>query len=216
GENGELLEPYEELVIDCAEEFTGAVIAAVGERKGELKHMGKHGDRVRLEFTIPSRGLLGFRLEFLTLTKGTALMNHLFDQYGPHRGPLPNRIKGAMIAKEGGTVTAWALDRLADRGIFFVKPSDKVYAGQIVGEQVKEGDMVIQPCEKKHLTNMRASGSDIAVQLTPPRQMTLEQCLEWIEDDELVEVTPESIRIRKATLDHSTREVAAKKAKKAV
>ena len=94
GENGELLEPYEELVIDCAEEFTGAVIASVGERKGELKHMGKHGDRVRLEFTIPSRGLLGFRLEFLTLTKGTALMNHLFDQYGPHRGPLPNRIKG--------------------------------------------------------------------------------------------------------------------------
>ncbi len=112
-ENGELLEPYEELVIDCAEEFTGAVISAVGERKGEMKHMGKHGDRVRLEFTIPSRGLLGFRLEFLTLTKGTALMNHLFDQYGPHRGPLPNRTKGAMIAKEGGDVTGFALDRLA-------------------------------------------------------------------------------------------------------
>src|SRR6266508_2163651 len=122
GQSGELLEPYEELVIDCSEEFTGAVIAALGERKGELKHLGKHGDRTRLEFTIPSRGLLGFRLEFLTLTKGTGLINHLFDQYGPHKGPLPNRTKGAMIAKESGDATAYALDRLADRGTFFVKP----------------------------------------------------------------------------------------------
>ena len=212
GENGELLEPYEELVIDCGEEFTGAVIAAVGERKGELKHMGKHGDRVRLEFTIPSRGLLGFRLEFLTLTKGTALMNHLFDQYGPHRGPLPNRMKGAMIAKEGGEVTGYALDRLADRGIFFVKPGDKVYGGQIMGEQVKEGDMVIQPCEKKHLTNMRASGSDMAIKLTPARELNIEQAIEWINDDELVEVTPAAIRVRKRTLDHSQRKVKAKTA----
>src|SRR5215813_9216725 len=210
GENGELLEPYEELVIDCAEEFTGAVIAAVGERKGELKHMGKHGDRVRLEFTIPSRGLLGFRLEFLTLTKGTALMNHLFDQYGPHRGPLPNRMKGAMIAKEGGDVTGYALDRLADRGIFFVKPGEKVYAGQVVGEQVKEGDMVVQPCEKKHLTNMRASGSDMAIKLTPARELNIEQAIEWINDDELVEVAPAAIRVRKRTLDHSQRKVKAK------
>src|SRR6266540_2958597 len=155
GENGELLEPYEELVIDCAEEFTGPVIAAVGERKGELKHLGKHADRTRLEFAIPSRGLLGFRLEFLTLTKGTGLINHLFDQYGPHRGPLPNRSKGAMIAKEGGEVTAYALDRLCDRGVFFVKPVEKVYGGQIVGEQVKESDMVVQQCEKKKLKNMR-------------------------------------------------------------
>jgi GTP-binding protein len=182
-ESGELLEPYEELVIDCAEEFTGPVIAAVGERRGELKHMGRHGDRVRLEFTIPSRGLLGFRLEFLTLTRGTALMNHLFDQYGPHRGPLPNRVKGAMIAKEPGEVTAYALDRLSDRGTFFVKPTEKVYAGQIVGEQVKEGDMVVQPCEKKHLTNMRASTSDMAIKLTPARELTIEQAIEWINDD---------------------------------
>jgi GTP-binding protein len=212
GENGELLEPYEELVIDCAEEFTGAVIAAVGERKGELKHMGKHGDRVRLEFTIPSRGLLGFRLEFLTLTKGTALMNHLFDQYGPHRGPLPNRMKGAMIAKETGEVTAYALDRLAERGMFFVRPVEKVYAGQIVGEQVKEGDMVVQPCEKKHLTNMRASGSDMAIKLTPARELNIEQAIEWINDDELVEVAPAAIRVRKRTLDHSQRKVKAKTA----
>jgi GTP-binding protein len=204
-ERGELQEPYEELVIDCAEEFTGPVIAAVGERKGELKHLGKHGDRTRLEFTIPSRGLLGFRLEFLTLTKGTGLLNHLFDRYGPHRGALPNRKRGAMIAKEPGDVTAYALDRLADRGIFFVKPMEKVYAGQVVGEQVKEGDMVVQPCEKKHLTNMRASTSDQAIRLTPPRELNIEQAIEWINDDELVEVTPAAIRARKRVLDHGKR-----------
>jgi GTP-binding protein len=203
--DGQLEEPYEELVIDCAEEFTGSVIAAVGERKGELKHLGKHGDRARLEFTIPSRGLLGFRLEFLTLTKGTGLLNHLFDRYGPHRGPLPNRKRGAMIAKEPGDVTAYALDRLADRGVFFVKPMDKVYAGQIVGEQAKESDMVVQPCEKKHLTNMRASTSDQAIRLTPARELNIEQAIEWINDDELVEVTPVAIRVRKRVLDHSRR-----------
>ncbi|MGH9368248.1 MAG: translational GTPase TypA [Thermoanaerobaculia bacterium] len=204
-ESGQLLEPYEDLVIDCAEEFTGPVIAAVGERKGELKHLGKHGDRTRLEFTISSRGLLGFRLEFLTLTKGTGLLNHLFDRYGPHRGALPNRKRGTMIAKEPGDVTAYALDRLADRGVFFVKPMEKVYAGQIVGEQVKEGDMVVQPCEKKHLTNMRASTSDQAIRLTSPRELNIEQAIEWINDDELVEVTPASIRVRKRVLDHSRR-----------
>ncbi len=207
-ENGQLQEPYEELVIDCADEFTGSVIAAVGERRGELKHLGRHGDRTRIEFTIPSRGLLGFRLEFLTLTKGTGLLNHLFDQYGPHKGPLPNRSKGAMVAKEGGDVTAYALDRLGDRGTFFVKPMDKVYAGQIVGEQVKEGEMVIQPCEKKHLTNMRASTSDMAIKLTQPKDLNIEQAIEWINDDELVEVTPVAIRVRKRILDHSKRKTA--------
>ncbi|HMF09205.1 MAG TPA: GTP-binding protein, partial [Thermoanaerobaculia bacterium] len=208
--DGELMEPYEELVIDCAEEFTGPVIAAVGERKGELKHLGKHGDRTRLEFTIPSRGLLGFRLEFLTLTKGTGLLNHLFDQYGPHRGPLPNRTQGAMIAKEAGDVTAYALDRLADRGIFFVKPGERVYAGEIVGEQPKESEMVVQPCEKKHLTNMRASTSDMAIKLTPPRELNIEQAIEWINDDELVEVTPAAVRVRKRILDHSKRKSASR------
>ncbi|MEP6769203.1 MAG: translational GTPase TypA [Acidobacteriota bacterium] len=211
-ENGQLQEPYEELVIDCADEFTGPVIAAVGERRGELKHVGRHGDRTRVEFTIPSRGLLGFRLEFLTLTKGTGLLNHLFDQYGPHKGPLPNRSKGAMIAKEGGDVTAYALDRLGDRGTFFVKPMEKVYPGQIVGEQVKEGDMVIQPCEKKHLTNMRASTSDMAIKLTQPKELNIEQAIEWINDDELVEVTPAAVRVRKRILDHSKRKTAHNKA----
>jgi len=205
---GRMQEPYEELVIDCGDEFTGPVIAAVGERKGELKHLGRHGDRTRLEFTIPSRGLLGFRLEFLTLTKGTGLLNHLFDQYGPHKGPLPNRSKGAMIAKEPGDVTAYALDRLADRGDFFVRPMERVYGGQIVGEQIKEGEMVVQPCERKHLTNMRASTSDIAIKLTPPRELNIEQAIEWINDDELVEVTPASVRVRKRILDHSKRKSA--------
>ncbi|HTK69637.1 MAG TPA: translational GTPase TypA [Candidatus Eisenbacteria bacterium] len=209
-EGGALQEPYEELVIDCGDEFTGAVIAAVGERRGELQHLGKHGDRARMEFTIPSRGLLGFRTEFLTLTKGTGLLNHLFDRYGPHKGTLPNRKRGAMIAKEAGDVTAYALDDLGDRGIFFVKPMEKVYAGQVVGEQVKDGDLVVQACRRKHLTNMRASTADIAVKLQPPRDLTIESAIEWINDDELVEVTPTAIRVRKRVLDHSRRRVTEK------
>ena len=208
GEHGEVLEPYEELVIDCAEEFTGPLIAAVGERRGELRHIGRHGDRTRIEFTVPSRGLLGFRLEFLSLTRGTGLLNHLFDEYGPHRGPLPNRKRGAMIAKEPGEVTAYALDQLADRGTFFVKPGDAVYGGQIVGEQVKDNDLVVQPCRRKQLTNMRASTADIAVRLNPPRLLTIEQAIEWINDDELVEVTPSAIRVRKRILNHSRRKTA--------
>jgi len=208
GENGEVLEPYEELVIDCGEEFTGPLIAAVGERRGELKHIGRHGDRTRIEFTVPSRGLLGFRLEFLSLTRGTGLLNHLFDEYGPHRGPLPNRKRGAMIAKEPGDVTAYALDQLGDRGVFFVKPGEAVYGGQVVGEQVKENDLVVQPCRRKQLTNMRASTADIAVRLNQPRMLTIEQAIEWINDDELVEVTPAAIRVRKRLLDHSRRKSA--------
>jgi GTP-binding protein len=208
--HGAVQEPYEELVIDCGDEFTGAVIQAVGERRGELQHLGKHGDRARMEFTIPSRGLLGFRTEFLTLTKGTGLLNHLFDRYGPHKGPLPNRKRGAMVAKEPGDVTAYALDALGDRGLFFVKPMERVYAGQVVGEQGKDGDMVVQACRKKHLTNMRASTADIAVKLQPPRDMTIESSIEWINDDELVEVTPAAIRVRKRVLDHSRRKVEAK------
>ncbi len=203
--SGELLEPYEELVIDCTEEFIGAVISGLGERRGELRHLGKHGDRVRMEFTIPSRGLLGFRTEFLTLTKGTGLLHHMFDEYGPQRGPLPNRARGAMVAKERGDVTAYALDHLSDRGVFFVKPTDRVYSGQVVGEQVKDGDLVVQVCRKKHLTNMRASNAEKGIVLTPPRELTIETALEWINDDEVVEVTPAGIRVRKRVLDHNRR-----------
>jgi GTP-binding protein len=142
------------------------------------------------------------------LTRGTGLLNHLFDEYGPHRGPLPNRKRGAMIAKEGGDVTAYALDQLADRGTFFVKPGEAVYGGQIVGEQVKDNDLVVQPCRKKQLTNMRASTADIAVRLNQPRLLTIEQAIEWINDDELVEVTPAAVRVRKRILDHSKRKTA--------
>ncbi len=209
-ENGRLLEPYEELVIDCADEYTGAVIAAVGERRGELKHLGKHGDRARMEFTIHSRGLLGFRTEFLSLTRGTGLLNHLFDQYGVHKGQLPNRRRGALIAKEAGEVTTYALDQLSDRGIFFVKPGERVYGGQVVGENAKEDDLVIQACKKKHLTNIRSSTQDIEVRLTPPRNLTIESAVEWINDDELLEVTPQKLRLRKRTLDYHKRKAEAK------
>ncbi|MDR7419026.1 MAG: translational GTPase TypA [Armatimonadota bacterium] len=206
--SGSLLEPYEELVIDCTEEFSGAVIASLGERRGELRHLGRHGDRVRMEFTIPSRGLLGFRTEFLTLTKGTGLLHHLFDEYGPHRGPLPHRKRGAMIAKEAGDVTAYALDQLSDRGVFFVRPTDTVYAGQVVGEHVKDGDLVVQVCRRKHLTNIRASTAEKGIALTPPRELTIETAIEWINDDEVVEVTPAAIRVRKRILDHNRRKSA--------
>ncbi len=207
--DGGLLEPYEELVIDCDEAFTGAVIAALGERKGELQHLGRHGDRSRMEFVIPSRGLLGFRIEFLTLTKGTGLLHHLFDRYGPHRGALPNRPRGALVAKEGGEVTAYALDQLQDRGDFFVRPTEKVYGGQVVGEHCKDDDVIVQVCRRKHLTNMRASTSDQGIRLTPPRDLTIEAAIEWINDDELVEVTPAAIRVRKRLLDHNERKSAA-------
>ncbi|MCA9726895.1 MAG: translational GTPase TypA [Candidatus Eisenbacteria bacterium] len=209
-EDGTLLEPYEELIIDCADDFTGTVIAAIGERRGELRHLGRHGDRARMEFSIPSRGLLGFRTEFLTMTRGTGLLNHLFDQYGPHRGPLPNRKRGAIIAKEGGDVTSYALDQLADRGVFFVRPGDKVYVGQIVGEHAKEDDIIVQICKAKHLTNMRSSTKDVDNKLTPPRDHTIESAIEWINEDELVEVTPDSLRVRKRHLDHNQRRAKAK------
>jgi GTP-binding protein len=208
GGDGALLEPYEELVIDCDEEFTGPVISTLGERKGELQHMGRHGDRTRMEFVIPSRGLLGFRIEFLTLTKGTGLLHHLFDRYGPHRGALPNRARGALVAKEAGEVTAYALDQLQDRGIFFVRPTEKVYAGQVVGENSKDDDMVVQPCKRKHLTNMRSSTAEQGVRLTPSRDLTIEAGIEWINDDELVEVAPATIRVRKRILDHHRRRAA--------
>ncbi len=204
-DEGHLLEPYEELIIDCDGEYTGAVISAVGERRGELKHLGKHGDRMRMDFTIPSRGLLGFRTEFLSLTRGTALMHHLFDAYGPHKGSLGGSKKGALIAKEAGEVTAYALEQLSDRGAFFVRAMEPVYAGQIVGEHVKANDLVVQICKRKHLTNMRSSTQEIEERLTPPRQLTIESGIEWINDDELLEVTPAALRVRKRILDHHRR-----------
>jgi GTP-binding protein len=214
--NGRTMEPYEALVVDIDEAHVGAIMEKLQQRRAEMTDMVNPGSgRVRIEFKIPTRGLFGIRTEFLSETRGTGLLYHTFLEYGPYRGEIANRGRGALVAKEGGETTAYAIEPLQERSVLFLGPGIKVYGGQVVGENSRDNDMVVQVCRKKHLTNMRASGSDIAVQLTPPRTLTLEQCLEWIDDDELVEVTPESIRIRKRVLDHSTREVAAKKAKKA-
>jgi GTP-binding protein len=209
---GRKSEPYEALVVDIDEAHVGAVMEKLQTRRGEMTDMVNPGSgRVRIEFKIPTRGLFGIRTEFLTETRGTGLLYHTFLEYGPYRGEIAGRNRGALISKEGGDTTAYAIEPLQERTILFVAPGLKVYGGQIVGENSRDADMVVQVCRKKHLTNMRASGSDMAVQLTPAKIMTLEQCLEWIEDDELVEVTPQSIRIRKRILDHSMRTVAQKK-----
>src|SRR5947209_16127535 len=213
---GKTMEPYEALVVDIDEAHVGTVMEKLQARRAEMTDMVNPGSgRVRIEFKIPTRGLFGIRTEFLSETRGTGLLYHTFLEYGPYRGEIVSRNRGALVAKEGGETTAYAIEPLQERSILFLGPGIKVYAGEVVGENSRENDMVVQVCRKKHLTNMRASGSDMAVQLTPPRTLTLEQCLEWIDDDELVEVTPASIRIRKKILDHSTREVANKKAKKA-
>jgi GTP-binding protein len=210
--DGRKMEPYEALVVDIDEEHVGAVMEKLQVRRGEMTDMVNPGSgRVRIEFKIPTRGLFGIRTEFLSETRGTGLLYHTFLEYGPYRGEIAGRNRGALVSKEGGDTTAYAIEPLQERSTLFVAPGLKVYGGQVVGENSRDVDMVVQVCRKKHLTNMRASGSDMAAQLTPPRIMTLEQCLDWIEDDELVEVTPESIRIRKRILDHSMREVARKK-----
>ncbi|MEA2165204.1 MAG: GTP-binding protein [Thermoanaerobaculia bacterium] len=210
--DGRKSEPYEALVVDIDEAHVGAVMEKLQTRRGEMTDMVNPGSgRVRIEFKIPTRGLFGIRTEFLTETRGTGLLYHTFLEYGPYRGEIAGRNRGALISKEAGDTTAYAIEPLQERTVLFIAPAMKVYGGQIVGENSRDADMVVQVCRKKHLTNMRASGSDMAVQLTPPKIMTLEQCLEWIEDDELVEVTPQSIRIRKRILDHSMRVVAQKK-----
>jgi GTP-binding protein len=209
---GKTLEPYEALVVDIDEAHVGTIMEKLQERRAEMTDMVNPGSgRVRIEFKIPTRGLFGIRTEFLSETRGTGLLYHTFLEYGPYRGDIASRNRGALVAKEGGDCTAYAIEPLQERSTLFVVPQQKVYGGQVVGENTRDADMVVQVCRKKHLTNMRASTSDMAVQLAPARIMTLEQTLEWIDDDELVEVTPKSIRIRKKILDHSQREVARKK-----
>lgn len=197
-----LMEPIELLTVDLPEEYMGAVMERLGERKAEMSNMtGSGTGRLRLEFRIPMRGLIGFRSELLTLTRGYGIMNHLSDGYGPWKGELAARTRGSLIASEPGPVTGYALMNLQDRGVFFVEPGEEVYAGMVVGEHCRPGDLEINVCRKKHVTNMRASGADENVKLDVPRKMTLEQALEYIADDELVEITPKSIRLRKAILD---------------
>ncbi len=194
-------EPIEYLVVDVQEEHQGTVLAYLGTRKGEMKNMTHYDNgRVRIEFEVPSRGLLGFRSQFLNDTRGTGIANFTFLGYKPYKGDIITRTKGAIVSMEQGTARAYALDTLQQRGVLFIKPGDEVYEGMIVGENSREGTMDVNPCKEKKLTNMRAAGSDDLIKLEPPRIMELETCLEWIQPDELIEVTPSKIRLRKRVL----------------
>jgi GTP-binding protein len=208
--NGHKHEPIEELTIDVPEEFTGKIIEAVSQRKGEMTEMSPKTDMTRLIFNIPSRGLIGLRSLVLTLSTGEAIMAHRFKDYEPWKGPLPTRQNGVLVSLEKGMTTGYSLDKLADRGQFFVDPGEDVYAGQVIGEQIRPGDMVVNCTRPKQLTNFRAAGKDDNVALPPKRQFSLEESLEYIADDEYVELTPQSIRIRKILLDPNERERARK------
>jgi GTP-binding protein len=199
--NGQVVEPIEELVIDVPEEFQGVVIAQLGPRRGTMMKMINHGSgRVRLEFRIPSRGLIGFRSQFLTDTKGTGMMHHLFSGWEPWHGPIPARANGALVADRPGVATAFAICNLQERGEIFLEPTTEVYEGMIVGENARTNDLDVNITKEKKLTNMRASTADEAIRLVPPRKLGLEPAIEFINDDELVEVTPKSIRLRKRIL----------------
>jgi GTP-binding protein len=199
--NGQIVEPVEDLVIDVAEGFQGVVIAQVGTRRGTMTKMVNHGSgRVRLEFRIPARGLIGFRSQFLTETKGTGIMNHIFAGWEPWHGAIPSRTTGALVADRAGVATAYAIWNLQERGEIFVEPGEKVYEGMLVGENARASDMDVNITKEKKQTNMRASTADEAVRLIPPRKLGLEQAIEFINDDELVEVTPKIIRLRKRVL----------------
>ena len=211
GEDGTILEPIEYLVVDVPEKNMGGVMEIVGNRKGELVRMDNRAGQVHLEFTIPARGLIGLRTRMLTSTQGTAVMHHNFHEYDPARGEVPGRGNGVMISMTGGKVNAFALDNLQQRGTMFVEPTDDVYEGQIVAENARDSDMAVNPTTAKKLTNMRTTSSDGVIMLKPARKMTLEAALEYIEDDELVEVTPTSIRMRKQHLTENERKRAGKK-----
>jgi len=200
-ENGKTLEPMEHLVVDVPDDFIGAVTQKLGPRKGQMVKMVNHGTgRVRLEYRIPARGLIGYRSEFLTDTRGTGLLNHLFDGYADWQGDIPHRASGAMVADRAGKTTAYAIDHLQPRGILFLGPGEPVYEGQVVGENARDNDLDVNITKEKKLTNVRASVSDEAVRLTPPHLMNLEQSIEWIREDELLEITPKSLRLRKKSL----------------
>ena len=210
-EDGQRLEPIEYLCIDVPEEFQGTIIEKLGRRKAELLSMKQMEGTNRLEFNIPARGLIGFRTEFMTDTRGTGTMAHSFLEYAPYKGEIESRKNGVLIAMDAGETVAYSLFNLQDRGILFVGPGIKVYEGMIIGQHAKENDLVVNASKGKKLTNVRASGSDDAVRLTPPNVLTLEQALEYIADDELVEVTPNSIRLRKKILDANERKKFEKK-----
>ena len=208
--DGVRCEPIEELTISVPEEFSSKMIDMVTRRKGEMVSMETQGDRVNIEFNMPSRGIIGLRTNVLTASQGEAIMAHRFKEYQPYKGDIPRRTNGSMIAMESGTAFAYAIDKLQDRGRFFIYPQDEVYAGQVVGEHVHENDLVINVTKSKKLTNMRASGSDEKARIIPPVIFSLEEALEYIKEDEYVEVTPKSMRMRKIILDETERKRANK------
>ena len=208
--DGVKCEPIEELTISVPEEFASKMIDMVTRRKGEMVSMETQGDRVNIEFDMPSRGIIGLRTNVLTASQGEAIMAHRFKEYQPYKGEIPRRTNGSMIAMESGTAFAYAIDKLQDRGKFFIYPHDEVYAGQVVGEHVHENDLVINVTKSKKLTNMRASGSDDKARIIPPVIFSLEEALEYIKEDEYVEVTPKSMRMRKVILDETERKRANK------
>ena len=204
-ETGTLQEPMEALTIDVPQDYMGAVMEGLGLRKAELQNMTEMAGYLRMEFKIPARGLIGFRNQFLTDTKGHGIMNHVFAGYEDYKGEIPGRTRGSLVAFESGETTSYGIGNAQERGTMFVIPAEKIYEGQLVGENSREDDMDVNPCKKKHVSNMRASGSDEAIRLIPPRTFSLEQALEHINEDELVEVTPKSIRMRKKVLNRLER-----------
>lgn len=203
---GELCEPYEHLVIDAPEQFISSIVGVLASRRGQMVNMEPHpGGRTRVEFKIPARSLFGFRTQFLSMTQGEGILSHIFDGYAPWAGEIKSRQNGSLVTMEAGVAFAYSIFKLQDRGSFFIEPGTEVYIGMIVGENSRENDMNINVCKNKKLTNVRAAGSDEALSLIPPRKLSLEDALEYIGDDELVEITPKTIRIRKKILDPSFR-----------
>ncbi len=204
--DGKLHEPIERVLIDVPDEYMGTVIEKLGRRKGEIISIGESkGGRVKLEFSIPARGLFGYRSEFLTDTRGEGILNSIFDGYQPYKGEIPFRQQGSLVASEQGEAVTYGLHNAQERGILFIEPGTPVYEGMVVGQNQRQGDIEVNVCKKKHVTNIRAAGSDEALRLTPPRKLTLEQALEFIDEDELVEITPKNIRIRKEILNTTQR-----------
>lgn len=203
--DGKKCEPIERLTVEVPQEFMGAVMEGLGPRRADMISMEELAGYMKMDFSIPARGLIGFRNEMLTTTRGTGIMYHVFQGYAPYKGPIPERTRGSLVAFEAGTTTAYGLNSILDRGELFLEPGTEVYEGMIVGENARENDMDVNPCKKKHLTNTRAAASDDAIRLPPCRKFTLEGALEWIRDDELVEVTPKSIRMRKMVLSRQLR-----------
>ncbi len=204
-------EPMERFVCDVPGDYVGAVMEALGARKGELLHMGPQGDRMRLEYLVPARGLFGYRNLFLTATRGEGIMSTIFDSYAPFKGDIDSRSTGSLIAHESGEAVTYGLYNAQERGLIFITPGTPVYEGMVVGQAARAEDIIVNVCKKKQVTNMRASGSDDALRLTPPKQMSLEACIEYIGEDELLEVTPLSLRIRKRVLQNNLRKVSKKK-----